>query len=252
MVLDVLHFAHAPPPPVFPDSVSHAPSAAWVFQCALAIAQASFVVGSVFLKASMSGVDESTGEVFHPIVFAFFREAGAAPLLLSLSWWLTRVAHPARRDVLAVVALGFCMFASQLFFIIGIELSGVLVATCIQPAIPVFTVMLGIALGSESAEPRKLLGIALAVAGALAMVAGGLASSSGHGHGHAHVPARTAGAALNATALAGNATLAAPEEASGASSPTTLMLLGNLALLVNTLGMGVYYVLVKHVVQRYP
>ena len=27
----------------------------------------------------------------------------------------------------------------QLFYIIGIELSGVVVATCIQPAIPVFT-----------------------------------------------------------------------------------------------------------------
>lgn len=35
--------------------------------------------------------------------------------------------------------MGICMYFSQLFYIIGIELSGVVVATCIQPAIPVFT-----------------------------------------------------------------------------------------------------------------
>ena len=31
---------------------------------------------------------------------------------------------------------------SQLFYILGIDMSGVVVATCMQPAIPVFTAML--------------------------------------------------------------------------------------------------------------
>ena len=31
---------------------------------------------------------------------------------------------------------------AQLFYILGIDMSGVVVATCMQPAIPVFTAML--------------------------------------------------------------------------------------------------------------
>jgi drug/metabolite transporter (DMT)-like permease len=84
----------------------------------------------------------------------------------------------------------------------------------------VFTVLLGIALGMEQGNPRKLAGISLAVVGATCMVAGGAASAA-HAHG------------------------ASAQEASN-------MLLGDVCLLVNTLAMAVYYIASKQMVQRYP
>ncbi len=51
------------------------------FQITLACIQCVFVVGSVYLKSSVRLLDETKGEDFSPIVFAFVREASAGPLL---------------------------------------------------------------------------------------------------------------------------------------------------------------------------
>jgi drug/metabolite transporter (DMT)-like permease len=178
----------------------------------VALTQLAFVIGSVYLKSNLKYVDEESGETFHPIVYAFIREAVAGPILYLLAWLHTgallrqpgragrRLAAgpcaagplaldpppptatataaagtvwPSWHDAGRVVALGVCMFTSQLFYIMGIELSGVTIATCIQPAIPVFTALLGVALQMESAHPQKLLGIAMAVAGSICMVSRG-------------------------------------------------------------------------------
>lgn len=142
----------------------------WLCQLAVAMTQAAFVVGSVYLKGSLSFVDESKGEVFHPIVYAFAREASAAPILYGMSVVYGGYSVPSKIDVWRVAGLGACMFASQLLYIIGIELSGVVVASCMQPAIPVFTVLMGIMLHMETANPQKLFGIVLSVFGAVCMV----------------------------------------------------------------------------------
>ena len=194
---------------------------------AVASTQAAFVVGSVYLKGSLQLVDTARGERFHPVVYAFGREATAGPILFFLAWSVTGVALPARQDAARLVALGACMFLSQLFYIIGIELSGVVVASCMQPAIPVFTVLLTIALRMEMASPQKLAGIALAVAGAVAMVLGGLAHAA------------PGGAAAAAAAAAGGGRLSS-------------MATGNCCLLINTVAMACYYVLGKKAVARYP
>ena len=55
-------------------------------------------------------------------------------------------------------------------YIIGISLSGVLVATCMQPTIPVFTAMIAVCLRLEAGSIQKVLGIGLAVAGSVSMV----------------------------------------------------------------------------------
>lgn len=136
----------------------------------MALTQSAFVLGSVYLKSSLAHVDSSKGEEFSPVVFAFGREVIAGPLLYAIAWISTRVAAPAREDAWKVASLGCCLFCSQLFYIIGIELSGVVAATCMQPAIPVFTVLLGVILQMEMASVRKLSGIALAVLGAMCMV----------------------------------------------------------------------------------
>ena len=53
----------------------------WQPQVAMAVTQALFVIGSVYLKGSMQNVDSLHGEEFHPIVYAFLREISAGPLL---------------------------------------------------------------------------------------------------------------------------------------------------------------------------
>ncbi|KFM28038.1 hypothetical protein F751_6713 [Auxenochlorella protothecoides] len=150
---------------------------AWRRQAAISLAQSSFVVGSVYLKSVITDLEEvhggSSHPGFNPVVFAFAREATAAPILLGLARYKGTLV-PARRDLPLVVLLGVCLFASQLLYMLGIDLSGVVVATCIQPAIPVFTALLGIALRQEAANPRKLAGIGLSVLGATAMVFGTL------------------------------------------------------------------------------
>lgn len=49
-------------------------------------------------------------------------------------------------------------------------MSGVLVATCMQPTIPVFTAMIGVTLGLEPGSCQKFMGILLAVGGSVCMV----------------------------------------------------------------------------------
>jgi hypothetical protein len=64
-----------------------APVAPWKCQLAMALTQAMFVIGSVYLKSRMLHVDRSKGEEFHPIVYAFIREVVAGPLLLLIAWF---------------------------------------------------------------------------------------------------------------------------------------------------------------------
>ena len=59
---------------------------------------------------------------------------------------------------------------SQLFYILGIDMAGVLIATCMQPSIPVITACLGVVLGLEAGSMSKFLGILTAVAGSICMV----------------------------------------------------------------------------------
>ncbi|KAL3162391.1 hypothetical protein ABBQ32_010066 [Trebouxia sp. C0010 RCD-2024] len=191
------------------------PVPAWKCQLALAITQVAFCCGSVYLKRALRAVDETRGHHFHPIIYAFVREAIAGPIMCGLAWGFSRTL-PKQSDLLHVGALGVCLFFSQLMYILGISLSGVLVATCMQPTIPVFTAMLAVCLQLESGSVQKFFGIGLAVVGSISMVAGGV---SGQHH----------------TAAEGHR-----------------MLLGNMCLLANTVAMAIYFITAKQLVMKYP
>lgn len=77
---------------------------------------------------------------------------------------------PKRHDLPKVAGLGLCLWLNQLLYILGIDMSGVVVATCMQPIIPVFTAMLAVALGLEAGSLQKFAGIGIAVGGSLCMV----------------------------------------------------------------------------------
>ena len=66
------------------------PVKAWQCQLALALTQVSFCCGSVYLKRALRAVDGSRGQHFHPIVYAFAREAIAAPIMCSMAWGFER------------------------------------------------------------------------------------------------------------------------------------------------------------------
>ena len=123
---------------------------------------------------------------FHPVVFAFYREALAGCILIALAALAHRTARPARKHWPALLATGACLWANQLGYILGIDLAGVVAAACLQPAIPVFTAGLAILAGSEALSARKAAGTGLAVAGALAMVVGGSSAGGGVGGSAAH------------------------------------------------------------------
>ncbi|CAK0782743.1 hypothetical protein CVIRNUC_005938 [Coccomyxa viridis] len=186
----------------------------WQCQLALAVTQTAFCVGSVYLKSSLRQVDSSDGHVFHPIIYAFLREATAGPIMCAMAWFSSGLL-PQRQDLWRVLALGLCLYFNQLFYIIGIDMSGVVVATCMQPTIPVFTAMIAVMLGLEAGSWQKAGGIVLAVGGSICMVMGGV---GGH-----H------------TAAEGR-----------------YLMLGNGFLLMNTLAMALYYLSAKQLVMRYP
>ena len=99
-----------------------------IVRMGVATTHCSFVVGAILLKASMKHIDVSRGEVFNPIVYAFYREASAAPILFLLSVATVGYKLPQRQDAVKVFFLGFCMFVSQLLYIMGVDMAGVLMA----------------------------------------------------------------------------------------------------------------------------
>lgn len=187
-----------------------------VVQLGVALTHCSFVLGAILLKTSMKHIDPTKHEVFHPIVYAFFREISAAPVLFLLSVATLGYRLPQRGDAVKVFGLGLCMFLSQLLYIMGVDMAGVLMASCIQPSVPVFTVMLALFLGSETGSARKMVGILLAVLGAMCMVVGSIHDAK-----------------------------------DGASGVGTSPYLGDVCILVNAIAMAVYYLLAKKLVAKY-
>lgn len=105
-----------------------------------------------------------------PLALAGLRVAAATPFLVWLAW---RKDHfvPARRDLPWLALLGFLgVTANQLFFITGLRLTTAINASILQPSLPVFAVAAAAVLGIERIGPRRLVGIGLSVAGALAVV----------------------------------------------------------------------------------
>jgi hypothetical protein len=79
----------------------------WHCQVALALTQTAFCIGSVYLKSSLRKVDSANGHVFHPIIYAFLREATAGPIMCALAWFSTGEG--------ALFVLGMRIHAMQLY-----------------------------------------------------------------------------------------------------------------------------------------
>lgn len=105
-----------------------------------------------------------------PLALAGIRVGIATPLLVLLAWYSDRCL-PKRRDLPTLALLGLLgVFLNQVLFIVGLQFTTATNAAILMPSIPVFAVAVAAALGIESVGWRRLLGIALAVAGALVVL----------------------------------------------------------------------------------
>lgn len=118
-------------------------------------------------------------EDLSPLALAGLRVGFATPILLLLAWRSDRCL-PTRSDLPMLALLGLLgVFLNQLLFIVGLQFTTATNAAILMPSIPVFAVALGALLGIERIGWRRLLGIALAVLGALVVLGPGrLATSS--------------------------------------------------------------------------
>lgn len=108
-----------------------------------------------------------------PFAVVGLRVAIATPILVAMAWRHDRAlgAVPTRRDLLWIAFLGSLgVTANQILFILGLRYTTASNASILMTCLPVFAVAAGALLGIESIGPRRALGIALAVAGALVMV----------------------------------------------------------------------------------
>jgi len=135
------------------------------------------VFGALLLAQFFLGVFPVIGKIalrtIPPLPFAFFRVAGASIVLALLS--LGRPREPiARADRPRFWLLSFLgVSVNQIFFITGLHLSTAINAAILMTTIPVLTLGFAIMAGRESAAPRKILGCAAALGGALFLVGAG-------------------------------------------------------------------------------
>jgi len=117
------------------------------------------IVGKVALRAVPS------------VALVAFRVAGAALAFILIGALRGRIGSIQRRDwplLIASSLLGVAL--NQLLFVKGLSLTSVINATVLGTLIPVFTLLVSIALRIDRASFRRLMGIFLAAAGILYLI----------------------------------------------------------------------------------
>ena len=129
----------------------------------------------------------SKGVLVHlsPLALAGVRALVAAPLVFAFAWHLERVV-PQRRDLPALAGLGLLgVLGNQVLYILGLQLTTAGTAGILMPSIPIFALAFAAALGIERLDRSRLVGVALAVAGALVLLSpGGVAVGGGSALGN--------------------------------------------------------------------
>ncbi len=130
-------------------------------------------LSQIFVQISFGGFHVAGKSILShmpPLALGCARVIGATPLLLLLAFLIDR-RLPEKRDLPRLALLGFLgVFANQVLFIFGLKFTTATNAGILMPSIPIFAVAAGALLGVERLDRRRILGIALAVAGALVML----------------------------------------------------------------------------------
>src|SRR5258708_23797600 len=125
------------------------------------------IVGKIALRAVPS------------VALVGFRVAGAALTLLILARLSGTFQKIETGDWLLLIASSLLgLVFNQLLFTKGLSLTTAINATLLSTAIPVFTLLVGVILGTDRGTLRRVLGIALAAAGVLYLIGPGRAQFS--------------------------------------------------------------------------
>ncbi len=134
----------------------------WQIHLALTGAQAGFALFPIFGKLALGAIP--------PLAFSAFRVVGAVVILdsLRLARGREEIRPEDRRKLFLYGLLGVSF--NQILFILGLSLTTAINTTILTATIPVFTLAAAVLLRHEAISARAAIGIALAAAGAMALL----------------------------------------------------------------------------------
>jgi drug/metabolite transporter (DMT)-like permease len=144
-----------------------------------ALVEASLLLAVLFLGTNPVAVKVAVAE-FPPIPFVAMRFTLAGLLLFVLVALLEpREGRPGRRDLLSLAAVGLVgVGANNVAFTLGVSMTTASETALIYAAVPIWGILLGLALGLERPTRWGILGVCLAFLGVAVVVYGGLTGNT--------------------------------------------------------------------------
>jgi drug/metabolite transporter (DMT)-like permease len=144
-----------------------------------ALVEASLFLAVLFLGTNPVAVKVAVAE-FPPLPFVAMRFTLAGLLLLALVALLEQGnGRPGRRDLLSLAGVGLVgVGANNVAFTHGVSMTTASETALIYAAVPIWGILLGLALGLERPTPWGILGVCLAFLGVAVVVYGGLTGST--------------------------------------------------------------------------
>jgi drug/metabolite transporter (DMT)-like permease len=142
------------------------------------LTEASLLVAVVFLGTNPVAVKVTVSEVPPlPFVAAGFTLAG---LLLLVNVLVLGLDRPGRRDILSMAGVGLVgVGVNNVAFTLGVSMTTASDTALIYAAVPIWGILLGLALGLERPTRWGVVGVALAFLGVGVVVYGGLGGGGG-------------------------------------------------------------------------
>ena len=139
------------------------------------LTEVSLLLAVLFLGTNPVAVKVAVSEI-PPLPFVAMRFTLAGLLLLSLVALIEREGCvPGRRDVLSLAGVGLIgVGANNVAFTLGVSMTTASETALIYAAVPIWGILLGLALGLERPSRWGILGVCLAFLGVGAVVYGGL------------------------------------------------------------------------------
>ncbi|HKH36502.1 MAG TPA: DMT family transporter [Rubrobacter sp.] len=146
---------------------------------AATLVEASLLLAVLFLGTNPVAVKVAVAE-FPPLPFVTMRFTLAGLLLLTLVALLEPAdARPGRRDLLSLAGVGLVgVGANNVAFTLGVSMTTASETALIYAAVPIWGILLGLALRLERPTPWGILGVCLAFLGVAVVVYGGLTGST--------------------------------------------------------------------------
>jgi drug/metabolite transporter (DMT)-like permease len=143
------------------------------------LVEASLLLAVLFLGTNPVAVKVAVAEL-PPVPFVAMRFTLAGLLLLTLVALLEAAeGRPGRRDLLSLAGVGLVgVGANNVAFTLGVSMTTASETALIYAAVPIWGILLGLALGLERPTPWGILGVCLAFLGVAVVVYGGLTGST--------------------------------------------------------------------------